>query len=40
MDKFFSEYSSINSFTRLRIKEVLSGETFTWSDKAGGRPLA
>jgi len=40
MDRFFSEYSSLNSFTRLRIKETITGETFAWSDKVGGRPLA
>ena len=40
MDRFFSEYSSINSFTRFRIREMITGETFKWPDKVGGRPLA
>ena len=39
LDRFFSEYSSLNSFTRLRVKEMISGETFAWPEKAGGRPL-
>ncbi len=39
MDRFFSEYSSLNAFTRLVVRETITGETITWSDKAGGRPL-
>ena len=39
LDIFFSQYSSINSFTRLRIKELISGETFGWPEKAGARTL-
>ncbi len=39
LDLFFSQYSSMNSFTRLRIKELITGETFTWPEKVGGRPL-
>ena len=39
VDEFFSEYSSMNSFTQLRIKETISGETFIWPEKIGNRPL-
>lgn len=40
LDRFFSEYSSMNTFTRLVIKETTTGEMFTWTNKVGGRPLA
>ena len=33
---FFSEYSSLNSFTRLRVKEMISGETFCMAGKKRG----
>ncbi len=39
MDQFFSEYTSINSFIHLKIKEVISGEIFTWPERIGNRPL-
>ncbi len=39
LNHFFSQYSNINSFTRLVIKESLTGETFTWQEMVGARPL-
>jgi len=33
LDRFFSWYSTINSFTSLTVKEVNSGETYTWPVK-------
>ncbi len=39
MDEFFSEYSSMNSFTHLRIKEPISGEILEWPERIGDRPL-
>ncbi len=39
MDRFFSEYSSMNTFTRLEIKETVSGETYVWPERIGDRPL-
>lgn len=39
LDAFFSEYSSMNVFTQLHVKETLSGETYTWPARIGDRPL-
>ncbi|MFH1984870.1 MAG: type VI secretion system baseplate subunit TssF [Pseudomonadota bacterium] len=39
MDAFFSEYSSMNAFTQLRIKETISGETYSWPERIGDRRL-
>lgn len=39
MDRFLSEYSSMNTFTRLEIKEIVSGETYVWPERIGDRPL-
>lgn len=39
IDEFFSRYSSINSFTRLIIKESISGETFEWLPRVGNTHL-
>ncbi|MCF6249103.1 MAG: type VI secretion system baseplate subunit TssF [Desulfobacula sp.] len=39
IDEFFSRYSSINSYVRLCINEVISGESFTWIPRIGNKPL-
>ena len=39
MDAFFSEYSSVNAFTQLKIKETITGETYSWPARIGDRPL-
>jgi len=39
MDRFLGEYSSMNTFTRLEIKETVSGETYVWPERLGDRPL-
>jgi type VI secretion system protein ImpG len=39
LDEFFSQYSSMNAFTRLKIKDLISGETLTWPERIGDRPL-
>jgi type VI secretion system protein ImpG len=39
LDMFFGLYSSINTFTKLVIKEIDTGETFTWNPRLGSRQL-
>ncbi|MEN6620955.1 MAG: type VI secretion system baseplate subunit TssF [Smithella sp.] len=39
LDLFFAVYSSFNSFTQLKLKESISGETFTWPFRMGNRIL-
>lgn len=39
LDLFFAVYSSFNSFTQLKLKESISGETFTWPVRMGNRIL-
>jgi len=39
MDRFFSAYSSMNTFTQFNIKEIQTGETFQWPIRTGDRPL-
>ncbi len=39
IDEFFSRYSSINSYTRLILKETISGETFSWPPRIGNTTL-
>ncbi len=39
MDIFFGIYSSMNTFTQFRLKDTLTGETFTWPARMGSRPL-
>lgn len=40
LDIFLSSYSTINSFTKLNIKETLRGETYKWPMRLGSRYLA
>lgn len=39
LDLFFSEFSSINTFTRLHLKELITGERFVWPERLGDRTL-
>jgi len=39
LDEFFSQYSNMNSFTRLTINDLISGETLAWPERIGDRPL-
>lgn len=39
LDRFLGEYASMNTFTRLEIKETVSGETYAWPERIGDRPL-
>jgi type VI protein secretion system component VasA len=38
--KLLSSYATINSFTKLNIKETLRGETYKWPMRLGSRYLA
>jgi len=40
MDRFFSAYSSMNTFTQFNMKEVQTGEIFQWPIKTGERTLS
>lgn len=39
LDGFFSQYSNMNAFTRLIIKDPISGESLVWPERIGDRPL-
>lgn len=39
LDLFLAVYSGFNSFTQLKLKESISGETFTWPVRMGDRIL-
>jgi type VI secretion system protein ImpG len=39
LDHFFGSYASLNSFTQLRIKEILRGEVYEWPARIGDHPL-
>jgi type VI secretion system protein ImpG len=39
LDHFFSLYASMNTYTQLRIKEVLKGEVYQWPARIGDHPL-
>lgn len=39
IDEFFSRYTSINNYTRLRIHESISGETIEWLPRVGNTYL-
>ena len=39
MDYFLGTYASINCFTRLKVKDALSGDTYEWPVRIGDRPL-
>ncbi|MGD9157937.1 MAG: type VI secretion system baseplate subunit TssF, partial [Desulfobacteraceae bacterium] len=39
LDHFFGSYASINSYTRLVLKEIITGDIYRWPEKLGDRPL-
>jgi type VI secretion system protein ImpG len=39
LDHFLGSYASMNSYTRLSIKEVLKGELYQWPVRVGDQPL-
>ena len=39
LDYFLGCYSSINTYTRLIIEDVLKGDTYQWPARLGDRPL-
>ena len=39
LNSFLGSYASINTFTRLILKEMVTGETFQWPAKLGDHPL-
>jgi type VI secretion system protein ImpG len=39
LDHFLGSYASINTFTRLTLREVITGETYQWPARLGDHPL-
>jgi type VI secretion system protein ImpG len=39
LEQFLGCYSSINSYTRCELHDVLTGETFRWPERVGQQPL-
>ncbi|MEO7031582.1 MAG: type VI secretion system baseplate subunit TssF [Herbaspirillum sp.] len=39
LNQFFGDYASINSYTRVELKDAFSGATFKWSPRLGQQPL-
>jgi len=39
MDRFFSVYASMNTFTRLRLRDTIKGEEYRWPSRLGGEAL-
>jgi type VI secretion system protein ImpG len=39
LDQFFSLYASMNTYTRLSVKEALKGEVYQWPARIGDHPL-
>lgn len=39
LDRFLSSYASLNTFTQLRMKEILKGEVYLWPARVGDHPL-
>lgn len=39
LSEFFAQYATLNSFTRLVVKEILKGEEHAWPRMVGRRPL-
>jgi type VI secretion system protein ImpG len=39
LDHFLGNYASMNTFTRLIIKEAMKGDIYQWPDRIGDRPL-
>ena len=39
LDRFIGAYASMNTFTQLKLKEVLKGEVYQWPARIGDHPL-
>jgi type VI secretion system protein ImpG len=39
LDRFFSSYVTLNSFTHFTMEEILKGDRFSWPARIGDRPL-
>ena len=39
LDHFFGAYSAMHSFTHMNLKEMTTGEVFTWPHRMGTRCL-
>jgi type VI secretion system protein ImpG len=39
LDRFFGMYAPINTFTRLTVNDIDTGETWTWQERMGDQPL-
>ncbi|MFW5637011.1 MAG: type VI secretion system baseplate subunit TssF, partial [Thermodesulfobacteriota bacterium] len=39
MDRFFSVYASMNTFTRLHLRDTVQGEEYRWPSRLGGEAL-
>ena len=39
LNEFFSQYTHINSFTHLKVKDSITGDTFEWKERIGKRHL-
>jgi type VI secretion system protein ImpG len=39
LDQFLGGYGSINTFTKLSVKEVLKGDSYQWPARLGNHPL-
>ncbi len=39
LDHFFGAYSAMHSFTHMNLKEIMTGEMFTWPHRMGTRCL-
>lgn len=39
LDRFLGDYAAMNSFTRLEIEDVSSGELYQWPERIGQQPL-
>ena len=39
MNEFMAVYSTINSFTKLEIEDLLTGEILTWPERLGTQTL-
>ena len=39
LDRFLGSYASLNTYTQLRMKEILRGEVYLWPARVGDHPL-
>ena len=39
LDSFLGSYASINTYTRLALKDIITGETYNWPARIGDKTL-